>query len=361
MKILKYFRVAFFLLTTFAASSQVSNDICTDADSLGRVGNINDLNCMIDDFGLLYGNISVYGNNAGALQNFPYPNINLSTNCQGYSPSVAVPAKDIWYKVSIRSDLYMRIQASDTLHVSIWVQEYNQNCNFLSAYKCFTVLPSSYVTDTTPTFCANKIIYLQLSGANALDTTSYHLCLGGSSSDCFGAATNTITTPVTCLDYEINANNPSSFGGNDGNIDVNIINGNPPYLYSWSNGATSSLLTGLLSGNYYVTITDSTGCVTTDSVTLEPPLSNTNIARNIGYEIRCYPIPAHDYINFEINDITIGCQLFLYNGFGQKVLADFFDTSQKAFFIEYLPKGIYFAVIEDKNKNKVFFKQFIKF
>lgn len=41
-----------------------------------------------------------------------------------------------------------------------------------------------------------------------------------------------------------------------------------PYSYVWSNGSTSSLITGLYQGTYFVTMTDKGGCNTIDSVTL---------------------------------------------------------------------------------------------
>lgn len=57
----------------------------------------------------------------------------------------------------------------------------------------------------------------------------------------------------------------------DGEITVLPSGGTPPYLYTWSTGITShtSRLEGLDAGYYAVTLTDSLGCSTTDSVYLD--------------------------------------------------------------------------------------------
>jgi gliding motility-associated-like protein len=57
-------------------------------------------------------------------------------------------------------------------------------------------------------------------------------------------------------------------GGNTGTATVTAIGGIPPYSYSWSNGSTTTLISGLTSGTYLVTITDNHGCVTYNSATI---------------------------------------------------------------------------------------------
>ena len=49
-------------------------------------------------------------------------------------------------------------------------------------------------------------------------------------------------------------------GMNDGNIAVNVTSGVAPYTYSWSNGSTSSTITGLAPATYSVVISDAVGC-----------------------------------------------------------------------------------------------------
>ena len=55
-------------------------------------------------------------------------------------------------------------------------------------------------------------------------------------------------------------------GGSDGSIDLTPTGGSGSYTYSWDNGSTSEDPTGLSSGTYTVTVTDSWGCTETLSV-----------------------------------------------------------------------------------------------
>jgi gliding motility-associated-like protein len=54
----------------------------------------------------------------------------------------------------------------------------------------------------------------------------------------------------------------------EGTATANPSNGNPPYTYQWSTGNYSSSIIHLAPGTYYVTITDSYGCVAQDSATI---------------------------------------------------------------------------------------------
>ncbi len=63
----------------------------------------------------------------------------------------------------------------------------------------------------------------------------------------------------------------SCFGGNDGVIVGGLVGGITPYTYNWSNSQTSMNSTGLVAGNYSVTIDDAGGCSDVASITMTEP------------------------------------------------------------------------------------------
>lgn len=63
-------------------------------------------------------------------------------------------------------------------------------------------------------------------------------------------------------------------GFNNGSIELSSIGSDTPYSYTWNNNATSNLLTGLASGDYFVTVTSSSGCKTESSLSLKDSLNN---------------------------------------------------------------------------------------
>ena len=93
---------------------------------------------------------------------------------------------------------------------------------------------------------------------------------------CSATATVTITQAdvfVTTTDQ----NNLSCNGENDGTATVNVFGGNPPYQFSWNSNPvqTTQTAVNLGAGNYTVTVTDVSGCVTTAGVTITQPAAIT--------------------------------------------------------------------------------------
>ena len=62
--------------------------------------------------------------------------------------------------------------------------------------------------------------------------------------------------PVTCSNWM------------DGSVSVNPNLGIPPYTYQWSTGDTTAQVDQVGMGTYSITVTDSIGCVITDSVSV---------------------------------------------------------------------------------------------
>lgn len=87
---------------------------------------------------------------------------------------------------------------------------------------------------------------------------------------CTATASFTITQPDELLaDAYIESN--FCFGQALGTIDLDVTGGTLPYIFAWSNGATSEDLSGLTADQYTVTITDSSGCVFTQTYNVTQP------------------------------------------------------------------------------------------
>jgi hypothetical protein len=60
-------------------------------------------------------------------------------------------------------------------------------------------------------------------------------------------------------------------GGNTGQATVSLNGGTLPYVYIWSNGATTATANNLMAGSYTVTVTDAASCVVIQSVQIIQP------------------------------------------------------------------------------------------
>lgn len=66
--------------------------------------------------------------------------------------------------------------------------------------------------------------------------------------------------------------NVSCNGGNNGSATVSVTGGSPGYTYSWApSGGTGATASGLQAATYTCTITDQSGCVTTQTVQITEP------------------------------------------------------------------------------------------
>jgi gliding motility-associated-like protein len=82
------------------------------------------------------------------------------------------------------------------------------------------------------------------------------------------------------------------FGNETGIIDILVINGTPPYSYTWSNGDTTEDLTNIGAGTYFVSVTDSNQCGINGIYTInEPVLLETSITSPVdanGFNVSYY-------------------------------------------------------------------------
>ena len=121
--------------------------------------------------------------------------------------------------------------------------------------------PGQYTSVTTVSF-------------NSLPADTFRVILEDTANQCF----DTIGFPIlsilvnepTKIIITENTTNATNITTIDGNASLNVSGGVSPYQYSWTgpNGFTSALqnINNLQSGIYYYSVTDSSGCVISDSV-----------------------------------------------------------------------------------------------
>jgi gliding motility-associated-like protein len=145
----------------------------------------------------------------------------------------------------------------------------------------------------------------------------------------------TITQPAAALSGSVSAsNNVSCYGGSNGSLSLSISGGTSPYAFDWSNGSSTQNLSGLSSGNYSVTITDSKGCTKSlnSLIISQPSAPLTSSAASIS-SVSCFG-GNNGSINLSVNGGTSPFTFAWSNG----------ATTQN---ISNIPTGSYTATVTD--------------
>lgn len=130
----------------------------------------------------------------------------------------------------------------------------------------------------------------------------------------------------------VNLNHITCHGQNDGDLGISVTGGFAPYSISWSNGDTTRDINDLSVGNYTVTVTDSFGCSSSKTYTINEPDSLTLTLTNLR-NISC----------FGDNDGTVS---ILANG-GTAPYSFSWNRGQSTSRIDLLGKGSYDVTITD--------------
>ncbi len=85
------------------------------------------------------------------------------------------------------------------------------------------------------------------------------------------AAKSTVVSSNSSLVVNLIASNATCYGASNGSASAAVTSGTAPFSYLWSNNETAGQIQNLIAGAYYVTVTDSFGCHSYDSVTVNQP------------------------------------------------------------------------------------------
>ena len=118
----------------------------------------------------------------------------------------------------------------------------------------YTYLWEDGQTTSTATGLTMGTYSVTVSGANGCSASGY-----ASISESGTTLSVASTTNVTCN------------GGTNGAVNISVSGGTAPYSYVWSNGALTQNISGVISGNYSVVVTDAGGCHSTINASISGP------------------------------------------------------------------------------------------
>ncbi len=108
------------------------------------------------------------------------------------------------------------------------------------------------------------------SDLNNLDTGFYSVT-ATNELGCTCSSEVTLTAPDPIISSINITEEISCFGFADGALDVNVLQGDGPFEFEWSNGEPGNSLTNVSSGQYAVTVTDVHNCIIVDSIFIAQP------------------------------------------------------------------------------------------
>ncbi len=104
---------------------------------------------------------------------------------------------------------------------------------------------------------------------------------------CTASASFTVTQPAPLVLNSPSISNVSCLGGSNGSITANGAGGTGPYNYTWSNGGSTSTISGITAGAYYITFADANGCSVTDIYQVTEPATAVLFGAPVIIDVLC--------------------------------------------------------------------------
>ena len=224
--------------------------------------------------------LSINGGNEPYTVQWVSPSLGTDTITSLY-PSIRTSLSSGTYLVTVNDST---LPVNQTLNINIPVSS-GVCASILGVQGTTCSLDNGSVTGTSSSNFSTTQFYLYDSNDNEITTQSTNINvndvifstlsagtyymkvvdIGG----CTGYSQNFIIEDSDVLDFGLYTVPNSSCGGSPiGKIMITGVTGSAPYTYTWSNGATGTTITGLTSGPYSVTVTDSYGCSQTKGTTV---------------------------------------------------------------------------------------------
>ncbi len=233
-----------------------------------------------------------FGGNACATVGYPFQNPGMSFNGSGTVTQGGLSGSTLKIRVCVFTNANAEVVTIDNVNVPQVGVSLNCSQPVLTTTQKNIVCngPNSGSIDLTVSGGMPGYTYLWTGGATTQDisglaTGTYTVTVTDAA-----ACTQTISATITNAPIVQSAITfPAYCGGANGAIDLTVSGGNPGYTYLWTGGATTQDISGLASGSYTVTITDSStpGCTSTASYmvgnTASGPYSETFSVPNKGY------------------------------------------------------------------------------
>jgi hypothetical protein len=150
---------------------------------------------------------------------------------------------------------------------------------------------------------------------------------------CTGSTTATVSSPTKIV-ITPSTTLVKCKGGSDGSASISAVGGTGSYTYLWTNGATTSTITGVGADNYGVTVTDSNGCSATTIIKVSEPF---------GFVVAVAPQGIDCYNG------TNGSAKVVISGAPVGVVSVKWSTGETTPVIGGLAAGSYYVTVTDQN------------
>ncbi|MEX2595928.1 MAG: hypothetical protein WEC59_03280, partial [Salibacteraceae bacterium] len=226
------------------------------------------------------------------------------------------PFKTYWFENSCNNnptnaiDSGYIIQVNPNTTTTFYSRNYDSYCDTWGECESIEITvntpPTVNITPPAATICNNNGQNLTASGANSyswspgagLNTSTGSTVFANPSStttytvvgsDNNGCNDTTDVTVTLSPDFTITStsSSPTCVGGSNGSASVSVSGTTAPYSYLWSTGSTNTSISGLSSGTYTVSVTDSNGCLDTETVTITAPAASFSVSLGEQTSISC--------------------------------------------------------------------------